>query len=248
MHEKVIYSVILLLIAVFISWYNKLKAEKDLIIGGIRAAVQLVAIGYVLDYVFSLNTLWSQLLLLFAMSIIAAHTAKGRAKEVKKAGLLSFIGILSGTAVSIGVLLAVGIITPKPNYLIPLGGMVIGNTMTASALAIDRFYNELKSNMPKILFALSLGMSTKDASIFYIRKSIRAAMTPIINTLKIVGLIQLPGAMTGMLVAGASPMKAAMFQLVIMYMIAAAIGTGSAITLLLARKNLFYKDITVNLQ
>lgn len=248
MQSKVIYSVLLLLIAVFISYYNKLKAEKDLIVGGIRAAIQLVAIGYILDYIFALNTLWAQLLLLFVMSVIAAHTAKGRAKEVKKAGILSFLGILSGTAVSIGVLLAVGIITPQPNHLIPLGGMVIGNTMTASALALDRFYNELKANSPKIFFALSLGMSTKDASLFYIRKSIKAAMTPIINTLKIVGLIQLPGAMTGMLVAGASPMDAAMFQLVIMYMIAAAIGTGSAVALIFARKSLFYKDITLNLK
>ncbi len=247
MYQKVIYSAILLIIAIGISYYNKLKAEKDLIIGGIRAAVQLVLIGYVLHYIFALDKLWAQILLLFIMSIIASHTAKGRAKEVKNAGFLAFLGIISGTFVSIGVLLAVGFITPEPKYLIPLGGMVIGNTMTASALALDRFHSELKTNLPKILFALSLGMSTKDASIFYIRKSIRAAMTPIINTLKIVGLIQLPGAMTGMLVAGASPMKAAMFQLAIMYMIAAAVSTGSSVALLLARKDLFYKDITVNI-
>ncbi len=248
MYEKVIYSAILLLIAIAISIYNHLKAEKDLIIGGIRAAVQLVLIGYVLHYVFSLNKLWAQILLLLVMSIIAAFTAKGRAKEVKNAGLLSFAGIISGTFVSIGVLLAVGFIAPEPKFLIPLGGMVIGNTMTASALALDRFHSELKTNLPKIMFALSLGMSTKDASIFYIRKSIKASMTPIINTLKIVGLIQLPGAMTGMLVAGATPMKAAMFQLAIMYMIAAAVSTGSSVSLLLARRNLFYKDITVNIQ
>ncbi len=247
MQSKVIYSVILLLIAVLVSYFNRLKAEKDLIVGGIRAAIQLILIGYVLNYIFSLNTIGSQLLLLFIMTLIASHTAKGRAKEVKNSGLLAFFGIMAGTITSIGVLLILGIIKPEPRYLIPLGGMVIGNTMNASALALDRFYHELKNNTPKILFALSLGMSTKDASLFYIRKAIRAAMTPIINTLKIVGLIQLPGAMTGMLVAGASPMEAAMFQLVIMYMIAAAVGTGSMVALLFARKRLFYRDITLKL-
>ncbi|BBB33006.1 ABC transport system permease protein [Thermotomaculum hydrothermale] len=247
MYEKVIYSAVLLILAIAVSYFNRLKAEKDLIVGGIRAAIQLVIIGYILHYIFDLNKLWAQLLLLFVMSLIAAHTAKGRAKEVKNAGLFSFIGIVCGTTVSIGLLLAVGFIKPEPKFLIPLGGMVIGNTMTASALALDRFHSELKSNLPKILFALSLGMSTSDASVFYVRKSIKAAMTPIINTLKIVGIIQLPGAMTGMLIAGASPMKAAMFQLVIMYMIASAVSIGSSVALLIARKKLFYKDITVNI-
>ncbi|NOZ13488.1 MAG: iron export ABC transporter permease subunit FetB [Acidobacteria bacterium] len=240
--EQVLYATILIFIAIGIAWWNRVGTEKDLIVGGIRAMIQLIAVGYVLHIVFALNTLWSQLLLLLLMTVIAAWTARGRAKEVAGVFGLSFVGIVAGTVVSIGVLVATGVIQPVPRYLIPLGGMVIGNTMTATALVLDRFYHEIDGNRRKVEFALSLGFSVAEASRDYLKRSVRASMTPIINTLKIVGIIQLPGAMTGMLMAGATPIEAARYQLIIMYMIASAISVAAVTTIVLARKRFFNGD------
>ncbi|MCK5880051.1 MAG: iron export ABC transporter permease subunit FetB [Holophagae bacterium] len=240
--EKILYATILIFIAIGVSWWNKVGTEKDLIVGGIRAMIQLIAVGYVLHIVFALNTLWSQLLLLLLMTIIAAWTARGRAKEVAGVFWLSFVGISAGTVVSIGVLLATGVIQPVPKFLIPLGGMVIGNTMTATALVLDRFYYEIDGNRRKVEFALSLGFPLAEASRDYMKRAVRASMTPIINTLKIVGIVQLPGAMTGMLMAGATPIEAAKYQLIIMYMIASAISVAAVTTIILARKRFFNGD------
>ena len=177
------------------------------------------------------------------MTIIAAWTARSRAKEVRGVFVMSFVGILAGSIVSIGVLLATGVIAPVPRFLIPLGGMVIGNTMTATALVLDRFYHEVEANRGRIEFALTLGFPAAEACRDYLQRAVRASMTPIINTLKIVGIIQLPGAMTGMLMAGASPIEAAKYQLIIMYMIASAISVAGVTTIVLARKRFFHGDV-----
>ena len=243
--NQILFASILMLLAIGIAAWNRVGAERDLTIGGVRAAVQLIAVGYVLHLVFELNTLWAQLLVLLVMTVIASWTARGRAKEVRRVFRLAFIGITAGTIVSIGVLLATGVIEPVPRFLIPLGGMVIGNTMTATALVLERFHSELVSNRKKVEFALSMGFPSVEASRDYLRKAVRAAMTPIMNTLKIVGIIQLPGAMTGMLMAGATPIEAARYQLIVMYMIASAVSVSAVTAIVLARHQFFRGDASM---
>lgn len=244
--EQILFAAILMLLAIGIAAWNKVGAERDLTIGGIRAAVQLIAVGYVLHLVFELNTLWAQLGILLLMTIVASWTARGRAAEVDHVFRLAFAGITAGTVVSIGVLLITGVIEPVPRFLIPLGGMVIGNTMTATALVLERFHGELVTNRKKVEFALSLGFPAVEASRDSLRKAIRASMTPIMNTLKIVGIIQLPGAMTGMLMAGATPIEAAKYQLIVMYMIASAVSVAAVTAIILARHQFFRGDVALS--
>ncbi len=239
----ILYASILIVVAIVISFFNKIESEKDLVVAGIRAAIQLIAVGYVLHIVFKQNNLLFQLLLLSVMALIAAYTAKKRVKEVKNSFFLSLAGIVSGTIVSLGILLVTKVVTTEPRYLIPLGGMIIGNTMTATALVLDRYASELKNNFKKIEFMLALGFSAKQAGNKYLTKSVKAAMTPVINTMKIVGIIQLPGAMTGMLMAGATPVEAAKYQLIVIYMLASAVSVSTTVTIILARKYFFAGDI-----
>lgn len=240
--EQILYASILMVIAIGIAWYNRVGAEWDLVIGGIRAAVQLIAVGYVLHLVFELNTLGSQILVLAVMTVIAGWTAKGRVKGVPHVFPVAMTGIFTGAVVSLGLLVGTGVIDAVPRFLIPLGGMVIGNSMTATALVMDRFQSEITGNRKKVEFALALGFTAKDASREFLRKSVHAALTPIMNTLKIVGIIQLPGAMTGMLMAGATPMEAAKYQLIVMYMIASAVSVAAVTAIVLARRQFFRGD------
>lgn len=243
----IFYASILVLVAIAISYFNKVEAEKDLVIAGFRSAIQLIAVGYVLHFVFELKSIYYQLLLLSIMALIAALTAKRRVKNIKNSFYLSLAGIISGTFVSLGILIVTKVITTEPKFLIPLGGMIIGNTMTATALVLDRYASELKNNMKKIEFMLALGFTSKQAGKSYLITSVKAAMTPIINTMKIVGIIQLPGAMTGMLMAGATPVEAAKYQLIVIYMLAAAVSVSTTVTIVLARKSFFNGDTSLRM-
>ena len=157
------------------------------------------------------------------------------------ATLISFISILTGATFTLGLMLILGLINTEPNYLIPLGGMVIGNTMNGTALVLMRIVEGMKDKRNQVEALLALGASPRYASSMVLKTSLRAALLPSINTMKIVGLIQLPGAMTGMMIAGASPIEATRVQIMVMYMISASVTTGTMIASLLSYRACFNK-------
>jgi len=191
--NQTLAATVLVAIAIILVEVQRLGVGKDLFIGAVRSFIQLMAIGYVLQYIFNLEKLPYQILLLLIMVVIASFTAKGRAKELPGAFLISFIAILTGATFTLGLMLLLRLISTEPNYLIPLGS------------------------------------------------SVRAALLPFINTMKIVGLIQLPGAMTGMMIAGASPIEATRVQIMVMYMISASVTMGTMIASLLSYRAFFNK-------
>lgn len=228
----------LVAIAIILTFIQRIGVVKDLSFGAIRSFVQLIAVGYIIQFVFDLKGLLYQSLLLFLMVLIASYTARGRAKESPYAFLLSLISIFTGTFITLGVMLLMRIITTEPKFLIPLGGMIIGNTMNAVSIFLERFYNEFKEKKNLIEVFLSLGASPKEASKELVEKSVKTAMIPITNIMKIVGIIQLPGAMTGMILAGASPLEAAKIQIIVIYMLSASVAI--AISLLALISYRFY--------
>ena len=220
--SRLIASTALIGIAIAIIEVRRLGVGRDLLIGTFRTFVQLMAVGYVIQFVFDLERLPFQVLLLLAMVIVASFTARGRVKSVRGSFAIAFVSILAGVASTVGVMLALRIIDTSPTYLVPLGGMMIGNSMNAVSLGLDRISAEVKVKRGEIEAALSLGASPRRAMEPLARRTVRASLLPLMNTMKVIGLVHLPGAMTGMLLAGAPPLEAAKIQLIVMYMLAAS--------------------------
>jgi putative ABC transport system permease protein len=145
--------------------------------------------------------------------------------------------IAFGAALTLGLLVGLGVFEFTVQQIIPIAGMVIGNSMNVCSLAMGRVRDEINGRAPEIEAALALGATGRKAAHPYLRTALHAAMMPIIDSTKTVGLIQLPGAMTGMILAGASPLEAVQLQIIVMYMlIGAAAFTGLAAVWLTYRR------------
>ncbi len=237
----VLISLALVAVALGISWYEKIKVEKDIAIGTLRAFIQLVAIGYALEFIFDLNKLPLILLTILVMVIAGAHTAGRRTKTIVPGARISAFSIGAGTFFTLGSMLVLGIITVDPKYVIPLGGMIIGNSMNASALALERVDSEVRVKRAEIEQALALGATSGQAMSSSYKVVVRASMIPVLNMMKVVGLVQLPGAMTGMILAGASPVSAVMIQIIVVYMLISAVTITAVITARIAQRGYFTK-------
>ena len=225
--SRVFFSVVFVVAAIIISRWQQADLEKDLAIATVRSFVQLILIGYTLEFIFQQDTpLWT-IGILVVMMTIAAETTAGRANKTPQARVIAMMSIGFGSALTIGVLVLLGVFEFTPTFIIPVGGMVIGNSMTTATLLMTRLTEDFIDQRDLIESMLALGATSREASLPQFRRSLRNAMLPMIDTTKTVGLIKLPGAMTGMILAGASPLDAVQLQMIVMYMlIGAAIFTG----------------------
>ncbi len=227
MEYKFLASYILVLIALFYSYREKLGIEKELLWNSIRAFIQLLFLGYVLLYVFKLKNPFELILILCLMILFASYTAQKRVNLKEKGFLTSFLSIFFSSFIVLFTLIGIGIISFRPNEIIPVGGMIIGNSLNVYSLTVDRLKGEVKNSVDIIENMIALGATLKQAFQFIIKKSIKAALIPTVNSLQTVGIIHIPGITTGMLLAGADPLEAVSYQLVIMYMmVAVALFTG----------------------
>ncbi|WP_297457309.1 iron export ABC transporter permease subunit FetB [Persephonella sp.] len=227
MEYKFLASYILILIALYFSYREKLGLEKTILINSIRALLQLAALGYLLFFIFKLKNPVALVLILVFMVVFAAWTGQRRVKLADKGFLTAFQVIFLSSFIVISSLLLMGIITFEPNQIIPVGGMVIGNSLNVYTLAVDRMKGETRNTLDIIEGVVALGGSLKDAFYFIRKESLKASLIPILNSLQTVGIIHIPGITTGMLLAGADPFEAVSYQLAIMYMmVAVALFTG----------------------
>lgn len=239
---EVLFSLIMVLIVLAISRFWKIDAEKDIAIGTIRSFVQLIAVGYALNFIFDLESIWMIIATLLIMSLVGAQAASGRVKKINSPFILISFSILFGSFLTIGLMAALQIITFEARYIIPLGGMVIGNSMNAAALSINRISSDILSNRHAVETALSLGKNWRSASAVYFRAAVTTGMISILNTMKTVGLVVLPGAMTGMILAGADPLDAVLLQIIVMYMILMANAVTSVVVVELTVRQLFTQN------
>lgn len=220
--ERIGAAAILILISLLISRWREADLEKDLLIATVRSFIQLIAIGYALEFIFNLDSpLWTLTLLVF-MTIIAGRTAAQRGKKIPHAQWVALASIGLGSALTLGILVAVNVFTFDPQTIIPVGGMVIGNAMSVAALVMKHLASDFHDQRNLIETSLALGATSQQAARPQLRTSLQSAMIPIVDTTKTTGLIKLPGAMTGMILAGASPMEAVQIQIVVLYMIIGA--------------------------
>lgn len=236
----------LVLIALALSLWQKLGLEKGLVVGAIRATVQLVAVGYVLVWLFDVDRWYLVLAVLAVMVIVATLTAARR--QSKSSGDRRAIVPIAGVAILVGAGLTLAYVTTvvvhvspwyNPRYLIPLFGMIVANSMNAAALALERLQSEMEARRGEVEAYLALGATPGQACAEATRRATVAAMIPAVNALAVVGVVSLPGMMTGQILAGADPALAVRYQLVVMFMLTAATAITAAITVQAYRRTFF---------
>ncbi len=220
--ERVLLSIAFILVAAAISRWQSSDLEKDLLIATVRSFIQLIAIGYVLELVFELDVPVFTIGILLVMITIGARTSGKRAQQTPNAVLVAFLAIGVGSGLTIALLVILGVFQFVPKDIIPIGGMIVGTSMTTATLVITRLSSDFHDQRDMIESKLALGATSRQASLLQFQRTIRSALTPIIDTTKTVGLIKLPGAMTGMILAGASPLEAVQLQIIVMYMLVGA--------------------------
>jgi putative ABC transport system permease protein len=224
----IIYS--LLLIPVLLFRFFGLPLNRGLLSGALRMTVQLTLVGLYLGYIFRLNNLLVNCAWLFVMITVATtHTIRSAHLSIRHFFAGSFIATFSGTAILLGIFVVV-VIRPDPvfdaRYLIPIGGMLLGNCLRSNILTLERFFSSLQKNRKEYQTSLSLGATTFEAALPFARDAFKAAITPTVSTMATMGLVSLPGMMTGQLLGGAVPQVAIKYQIAIMICIL----TASAIT------------------
>ncbi|CAD0164926.1 putative permease of an ABC transporter [Streptococcus thermophilus] len=234
-------AAMLVLVALGISLWQKLGLDRDIVIGVVRAVVQLFIVGYLLKYIFRVNNLWLTLAMMGFIIFNAAWNAKKRGPGIDHALAISLLAIFVSTGVTLGVLVLSGAIKFVPSQMIPISGMIASNSMVAVGLAYRSLNSQFHDQRQGVLERLALGAGLLDASIAIVREAIRTGMAPTIDSAKTVGLVSLPGMMSGLIFAGVNPVRAIRYQIMVTFMLLSATSLGSIIACYLAYSN-FYNE------
>ncbi|RWW02183.1 hypothetical protein GW17_00034737 [Ensete ventricosum] len=238
---KPVAALTVVLMAVALSFTQKLKLEGEIVYAITRAFLQLSIIGFVLQFIFTQkNAVWIILAYLFMVP------SRQRAKHVPRGKYIAGISILAGTAVTMLLLVVLNVFPFTPRYIIPVAGMMVGNAMTVTGVTMKKLREDLKvqqnlvgrsslialccsldlvvisSPLLQVETALALGATPRQATYQQVKRSLVIALSPVIDNAKTVGLISLPGAMTGLIMGGASPLEAIQLQIVVMNMLIGA--------------------------
>lgn len=224
-------SGVLILLTVILLGFQRTGLVKDVLTGAVRALLQLLLMGVILSYAFKVQNLLWQAGFLLAMGLFAAQTAAARLKDLPQSFWIAYLAVAAGTFFGVVPLVLMGIIKPVPQETIPAGGMAMGNALNAVVLALERFGSDVSSQWERVEGAFALGASKSQVAWLFRKQSFSAGTMSMRNNMKIVGIIQIPGTMVGMILAGASPMKAAMLQLAILYMLVFAMSVSVSVAL-----------------
>jgi putative ABC transport system permease protein len=236
---EVAASLALVALAIAVSLWRRADLEQELAVAVLRSFVQLTAVGYLIQAIFDSDSLWLVALLLGAMVTVGAFTARGRARAVPGALAPLLIALSLAAAITLGLVLALDIFEATPRYLVPVGGMVIGNAMTAAAVALNRLADEVRGHANLIEASLSLGATAHQAASGLVTRSLRSGMIPLIDQTKTTGIISFPGTMVGMLVAGAEPLDAVRLQLILLWVLLGSVALAALIAVSLGYRGFF---------
>jgi putative ABC transport system permease protein len=231
------------LLAGLVSAGLRLGIGKRLGVAALRTVAQLLLIGYVLEVVFRAKAAWMVGLVVLVMLAVAARAAVRRpSRSVRGVYGLAFVSLVaSGLVTSYCVTGLVIGAEPwwTPQYLIPLLGMILGNSLTGISLCLDDLLATFQEKRARVEMELAHGASRWEAARGGLQDAVRRGMIPIINSMMVVGLVSLPGMMTGQILAGEDPANAVRYQVVVMFMLAAATALGSVGVALLTYRRLF---------
>lgn len=221
---------LMILVNVAISIALRLGLAKSILISAVRMTIQLALIGLVLGQLFAIGDPALILALAVTMTLIAGVSAVRRVEHRYRGIYWNALFSVAASAWLVSAIAILLVVRPKvwydPHVLIPLLGMVLGNSLTAISLGLDRFLEEMKRRRGEIEMLLTLGATRWESCRDTFASAARTAMMPILNTMSVTGLVSLPGMMTGQILGGALPMEAVRYQIMIMFLIAAAIAMG----------------------
>lgn len=231
-------TALLVMSVVFVARQRAIHIERETAIALLRAFVQIVAVGSVLILLLR-GPQWTSVFVLLAIMVSAAATAKRRAGKVPGAFVVSLYSIGIGSGVVIFLMTWLGVIDPAITSLIPVGSMLVYRGMITTSLALDRFTSEIKAHTGEIEAGLSLGATSHNVSAPYVQSSTEASMIPMVDSLRSLGIVWIPGLMAGMILAGEDPIYAAVYQFVVMGMSFAVAGLSSVVATLMIRGRIF---------
>ncbi|KQL46426.1 hypothetical protein AN963_15905 [Brevibacillus choshinensis] len=230
------------LIALLLSIWQKLGLEKEIAIGTIRSTVQLLLIGYVLQFIFHSENIWFIFIVILMMVSVASWNASSRGGRLPGVFWRIVCALSVTEVITMGLLVSLGLVSPTPQYLIPLSGMIIGSSMIVCGLFLNHMNRETETSRGEIESLLSLGATPRQAIQGVLKRAVKASMIPTFDTMKTIGLVQLPGMMTGMIVAGASPIEAVRYQILIMLSFSSSAAISAVLISLLSYRLWFTRD------
>ena len=220
-----------------------LGLARDLFWGTVRTFAQLFAMGWALKFIFGLTMSLPVLAVYVLMVALAARIVLKRVKEPGLSLGLPLFGAMLGSYALVAVMVTGVVVNASPwwlpQYFLPLGGMIIGNSMNALAISLERLFSLLRQRRDEVEMRLSLGADASEASRPLVREAVKAGMIPSINAMMGVGVVFIPGMMTGQILAGADPMLAVRYQIVVMLMLTASSALSAVLVIHMARRRCF---------
>lgn len=217
---------------------RRIHVERDLAVALARGLAQISAVGSVLLLMLH-GPGWLGVLALAGMTVAAAATSARRARRIPGAFRVSLSAIAAGSGSVIALMALAGVVETGVAVLVPVGSMLIANAMNANGLALDRFRADVLAHLREVESALALGAAPEVSVAPHLQSSFRASLIPAIDSLRSLGIVWIPGLMTGMVLAGTPPLRAAIYQFVVIAMIFASSGLTCLVGTTLVRAQVF---------
>lgn len=242
---SLLFALSLFAIPVFLSKRYGLGLIKPLFYSTLRMSVQLVLIGVFLKYLFLWNNTFLNILWLAIMILAAVFSAiRSASMKVTKVLIPAYLSFFIATFIIV-LFLNIAVIRLDyvfdARYLIVLGGMLLGNSLRGNIIGITAFYKNIKKDKKKFLYVLSLGATFNEAILPYLRESIQLALKPTLASMATMGIVALPGMMTGVILGGTSPEVAIKYQIMIMAGIVVSTIVSVFLTILMTLRVCFSK-------
>ena len=238
-NESLLMATVLIAMAVIVSYQQKMRLEVEILHSALRAVVQLVVVGYVLHFIFGADHPLFTGGILLVMLISAAINGGKRGSGIKHASWIAGISIGIGAVLTLAVLLGANVLSFTPYQMIPVGGMVMSGAMVAVGLCFRQITTSFKSRQQEIQIKLALGATPMQACTAILRAALIFSLQPTIDSAKTLGIVSLPGMMTGLILAGMSPMEAIKYQIIVIFMSFSTISIAIAIAGYLSCRQFF---------
>lgn len=238
-NESLLMATVLIAVAVIVSYQQRMRLELEILHSALRAVVQLVVVGYVLHFIFGADHPLFTSGVLLVMLISAAINGGKRGSGIKHASWIAGASIGIGAVLTLGVLLSANVLSFTPYQMIPVGGMVMSGAMVAVGLCFRQITTSFKSRQQEIQIKLALGATPMQACKAILRAALIFSLQPTIDSAKTLGIVSLPGMMTGLILAGMSPMEAIKYQIIVIFMSFSTISIAIAIAGYLSCRQFF---------
>ena len=238
-NESLLMATGLIVMTVIVSYQQRMRLELEILHSALRAVVQLVVVGYLLNFIFGADHPLFTSGVLFVMLISAAINGGKRGAGIKHASWIAGVSIGIGAVFTLTVLLSAKVLSFTPYQMIPVGGMVMSGSMVAVGLCFRQIITSFKRRQQEIQIKLALGATPMQSCKAILREALIFSLEPTIDSAKTLGIVALPGMMTGLILAGMSPMEAIKYQIIVIFMTFSTVSIAIAIAGYLSCRQFF---------